>query len=203
MTYRVGVTGGIGSGKSLVCRLFMALGIPIYDADSRARLLMEEDPGLVKGITQLFGDNVYRDGRLERKLLAGIVFNDKKKLAQLNALVHPAVKKDAEQWFLQQKSIYAIKEAALIYEVGGESQLDAVIVVTAPLKLRLKRVHQRDGSSYRDIRARMDKQVPEKLKAAKADFIIRNNEKRSLIRQVTMIHLEILRRIENQKEKKS
>lgn len=192
MTYKVGVTGGIGSGKSLVCGLFSLLGVPVYNADLNARSLMENDPDLKNALVRAFGPEVYVQGHLDRKRLASLVFQDKKKLELLNSLVHPVVRKDAIQWFQNQSAPYAIKEAALIYETGGEKDLDAVIVVTAPLRLRLKRVHRRDGSSYREILARMKNQWPESEKISKADFVIRNNGLKSLVKQVWQIHQRLI-----------
>lgn len=201
MTLKVGVTGGIGSGKSLVCSLFSLIGVPVYNADQRAKSLMDTDSHLISKIIDVFGPEIYGHDRLDRKKMASIVFNDQKKLAVLNSLVHPVVKKDAEDWFNEQHFHYAIKEAALIYETGGDQALDVVIVVTAPLQLRLKRVHRRDGSSYRDILARIKNQWPEAEKIKKADFVIRNNGKRSLVEQVWKLHRKLLSISENKQEK--
>jgi len=202
MTWRIGVTGGIGSGKSLVCRIFELLGVPVYHADDRAKYLMENDPELKERLLETFGEAIFPGGKLDRKALAAKVFGNAKLLKSLNALVHPAVRQDTKSWFEEQSAPYAIKEAALIYETGAEQGLDRVIVVTAPLGLRLKRVHQRDGSSYRDILARINHQLPEKEKVKRADYLIRNNGKRSLIAQVIDIHQAILKELDQGKIKK-
>lgn len=193
MTLKMGITGGIGSGKSLACELFALLGIPVYNADARAKELMVESSDLVEGIKARFGRSVYDgQGHLNRRILADKVFGDEEALHALNALVHPAVFEDAEQWFRRQTAPYALKEAALIYETGAERWLDGVIVVTAPVRLRLKRVHQRDGHSYGEIRKRMERQWSDRERLKKADFVIRNNERQSLVEQVWTVHRSIL-----------
>ena len=149
---RIGLTGGIGSGKSTVAKVFEVLGIPVYYADDAAKKLMNEDQQLKQKIQEQFGEAVYKDGQLDRKFLAGIVFNAPEKLQQLNALVHPATLRDAEQWMQQhavscgQATPYAIKEAALIFESGAHEELDYVIGVYAPAPLRIQRTMQRDAA---------------------------------------------------------
>ena len=147
MMLKVGLTGGIGSGKSMVARIFEILGAPVYYADDAARRLQNEDPELKRRITGIFGDEAYTDGTLDRKYISGIVFRDKEKLDQLNALVHPATIQDAARWMKQQNAPYSIKEAALIFESGAQSELDYVIGVSAPEHLRIKRTMERDAIS--------------------------------------------------------
>src|SRR6185436_9087312 len=137
---RIGLTGGIGSGKSVVAKVFEALGIPVYYADDAAKNLMNADKELKAAILKNFGEGSYTNGELNRKYIAGIVFNDKEKLELLNALTHPATIRDAEEWIKKQTSAYIIKEAALLFESGANKNLDHVIGVDAPLPLRIKRV---------------------------------------------------------------
>ena len=182
---KVGITGGIGSGKTTVCKIFEMLNIPIYYADDRAKWLMQHDPDLKKNITEMLGKGAYfPDGKLNRGFIGELVFNDKKLLTQLNKLVHPAVFLDGEKWFKNQKDTYAIKEAALFYETGSYSQMDQMIVVTADREERIRRVMQRDGLERKAVEVRMDKQLPEEEKIEKADFVIYNNNRELLIPKV-------------------
>lgn len=196
-TLRVGITGGIGSGKTTVCKIFETLDIPVYSADERAKWLMANDPELKQAIQHTFGADTYNaDGNLNRQHLAAIVFNDPDQLKQLNALVHPAVAKDAEAWNQKQTDVpYTLREAALIYEAGIDQQLDYVIVVTAPIETRIQRVVRRDQTTREAVQSRMDKQMPEAEKVKRADFVIYNDGKRALIPQVVAIHQALLRKI--------
>jgi dephospho-CoA kinase len=195
-TLQIGITGGIGSGKTTVCKIFETLEIPVYYADERAKWLMANDPELKQAIKDTFGTNTYdADGNLDRQHLASIVFNDPDKLQQLNALVHPAVARDSEAWNEQQSGEpYTLREAALIYEAGIDQQLDYVIVVTAPVETRIQRVVQRDQTTREAVESRMNKQMPEKEKVKRADFVIYNDGERALIPQVLAIHRELLRK---------
>lgn len=190
---KVGLTGGIGSGKSMVARIFEILGAPVYFADDAARRLQNEDPELKRGITAIFGDEAYHDGKLDRKYISGIVFRDKEKLEQLNALVHPATIQDAARWMKEQTAPYSIKEAALIFESGAQRDLDFVIGVSAPETLRLKRTMERDAISAEEARNRMDKQMAESTKMRLCDFVIYNDEQQLLIPQVLAIHEKLLK----------
>ena len=186
---KIGITGNIGSGKTTVCRIFEALGIPVYYADARAKRLMVENVELRAGIEVLFGAESYRsDGSLHRAHIAQRAFADKSLLSQLNALVHPAVRADAERWHRLQTAPYTLHEAALTYETGGDQRLDRVIVVAAPEALRLARVVDRDGANETEVRARMQHQMPEDEKVARADFVVQNDGRRLLIPQVLDIH---------------
>ena len=193
----VGVTGGIGSGKTTVCRLFEKMDIPVYYADIEAKKLMNSDRQLKRKIKELLGkDAYYRNGRLNRKKVASIVFNDKEKLEKLNAIVHPAVEAHGKAWFGKQKTKYAIKEAALLVENGSYKRLDYLIVVTAPVEMRIKRVVRRDKSSYNDVKLRIENQLPEIQKKKVADFIIDNSGEVSLISQVWRIHRTLMEEVE-------
>ncbi|MCB0515313.1 MAG: dephospho-CoA kinase [Chitinophagales bacterium] len=192
---KIGITGGIGSGKSIVCKLFALLEIPIYYADARAKYLMQEDKTVKKQLIETFGREIFSpNDTLNRQLLAQKVFNNPLELQKLNNIVHPAVKRDSEQWFahLPKNTPYALKEAALIFEAKIENQFDKIIVVTAPQKLRIARVQQRDNLSIAQIKARMRQQLSEKYKIQQADFVIYNNEKKALIPQVMALHQELL-----------
>lgn len=190
---KVGITGGIGSGKSTVCRIFANLDIPIYYADKEAKRLMTYDKSLKKEIKELLGDGAYhKNGRLNRQYVADQVFSDKSKLSKLNALVHPAVSRDLEIWFSNQNSKYAIEEAALLVEIGSYKQMDYLIVVTAPVEMRIKRVVKRDNSNFDQVKARIDNQLPESEKKKVADFIIDNSGETSLIGQVMKIHHQLI-----------
>lgn len=194
MTQRIGITGGIGSGKTTACRLFEFLGIPVYYADDRAKWLMQNDEKLIDQLKTTFGQEVYdQEGQLDRAYLAGIVFNDRAKLEQLNGIVHPAVREDGIRWDAQhQNTPYTLREAALLYESGIYQLLDQIITVTAPEALRIQRVMQRDGVDEAAVKARIDKQWPEEKKVALADFIIHNDGEQSLIRQVYQIHQQLI-----------
>jgi dephospho-CoA kinase len=189
---KVGITGGIGSGKTTVCNIFETFGIPVYNADDRAKKLMTSNKILKSQISDLLGSDAYfKNGRLNRKHIGNIVFKDKNKLAALNALVHPAVAKDGQAWFEQKKiegHPYAIKEAALLIESKSYKELDKLIVVTAPLELRIERVMKRDKVPREGVEARIKNQMDEQERLKYADFIIENNDEQSLIGQVNNIH---------------
>lgn len=193
---KVGITGGIGSGKTTVCKMFEDLGVPVYYADDRAKYLMQHEHHLIDQIKKHFGEDVYESCRLNRKLLAERVFNDAQKLALLNSLVHPAVFRDTERWVEDQrekKVPYILKEAALLVETGSYKALDKLIVVTAPLEVRLQRVAERDNARDEEIKARMKNQLPEEDKVALANFVIANdNGLESLRAQVLAIHEQLV-----------
>ena len=190
---KVGITGGIGAGKTTVCKLFEKMDIPVYYADIEAKRLMTSNKELKQNIKELLGKEAYyRNGRLNRKYVASIVFKDKTKLEQLNALVHPAVAEDGKKWFKKQKSKYALKEAALLVENASYKQLDYLIVVTAPIEMRIKRVVRRDKSDYNQVKLRIANQLPEIQKKKVADFIIDNSGDVSLISQVWKIHRKLM-----------
>jgi dephospho-CoA kinase len=185
---KVGLTGGIGSGKSMVAAIFKTLGIPVFDADAEAKKLMESNPALQSTIQQTFGVETYSDGKLNRQYLAKIVFNNAFQLEKLNALVHPIVIEAADSWASKQKSAYVIKEAALMFESGSAANLDFVIGVFAPQHLRIKRVMDRDGLSRLEVLSRMDKQISDGIKMKLCDFVLINDEQQLLLPQVIELH---------------
>ncbi len=189
---KVGITGNIGSGKSTLVRIFAQLGVPVYDADSRAKAVMVEDEILVSQIKNLLGANAYNSqGSLNRAEISQQVFNNAQLLQQLNALVHPALFKDFDNWVLKQNAPYILKEAALLIESESYKNLDVLIVVLADEEIRLKRSMARDGVTQDAILARMRNQMPQEEKAKFAQFIIQNNDD-LLIPQVLKIHQQLL-----------
>jgi dephospho-CoA kinase len=191
----VGLTGGIGSGKSTVAKFFEILGSPVYYADDRAKWLMSHDDDLRNKILSAFGKECYReDGSLNRAFLAAHVFGDKENVKTINGLVHPAVKTDFESWVEVQKTSHILKEAALLFETGSYLALDKTINVSSPIKIRINRVLMRDkGRSEAQINDIIDQQLPDNEKNKKADFVIKNNETSLLIPQVLSIHKSLIK----------
>jgi dephospho-CoA kinase len=181
---RIGITGGIGSGKSTVAHVFEVLGIPVYYADREAKKMMNEDEELKEQIMREFGNASYVNGILNRKHLASIVFANKEKLEVLNALVHPATIRHGLQWMQKQNTPYTIKEAALIFESGSQEYLHYVLGVSAPLHLRLQRAMQRDKITRDEVLGRMSNQIQEEIKMRLCDFVIKNDEQELVIVQV-------------------
>ncbi len=186
---KVGLTGGIGAGKSLVTRMFRALGIPVYVSDIRAKYVMTVWPQLVEAIKKEFGDVYDQYGNLKRQELAKIIFSDREKLEKLNALVHPAVEEDFREWCLEyEDKPYIIKESAILFESGNYKTLDYVIEVYAPEELRILRTQKRDNLTREQVLARIKNQMDENLKVSKADFIIINDGQSALLPQVLNLH---------------
>ena len=189
---RVGITGGIGSGKSTVARIFEVLGIPVYYADAAAKRLMNEDEEIKKSIIAQFGPESYKDGKLNRAYISPIVFSDSSQLEKLNAVTHPATIRDANEWMQKQNTAYTIKEAALIFESGSVEFLDYVIGVYTPLPLRVQRIMQRDGITREEVAQRMSRQLDENIKMKLCDSILVNDEQQLLIPQVLSLHSKFL-----------
>ncbi|MEZ5016302.1 MAG: dephospho-CoA kinase [Flavipsychrobacter sp.] len=191
---KVGITGGIGSGKSVVCQVFNTLGIPAFNADNAAKYLMEHDPTLVSNIKTLFGEEVYIEDKLNRQLLSSIVFNNPKLLQQLNALVHPLTIAYGKEWMELQSAPYIIKEAAIFFESGTYKEMDVMIGVTAPEPLRIRRAMNRDNATREKIAQRIAQQMDEQEKMNRCDYIITNDDKTAIIPQVERIHQTLLAR---------
>lgn len=189
---KVGVTGGIGAGKSVVCRVFHTLGIPVFNADDTAKQLMETDPALVTAIQSLFGNNIYMDGRLDRKKLAAIVFEQPALLQQLNELVHPATIAYGNQWMATQTSPYVIKEAAIFFESGSYKEMDVMIGVSAPENIRINRAMQREGMTREKVLQRIASQMDDTEKMSRCDYVIINDDTTAIIPQVLHIHKALL-----------
>jgi dephospho-CoA kinase len=189
---QVGITGGIGSGKSTVVKIFSCLNIPTYDADSRAKYLMNNNDSLVNQIRNTFGSESYDDdGNLNRRYLAEHVFGQPDQLQKLNDLVHPKVAEDYAEWVSNNEAAsYIIKEAALLYESGSARSLDKIIVVTAPESMRVDRVMKRDNRSRSEIVSIMERQLHQDKLTSMADYIIANDESVLLIPQVLNLHQE-------------
>jgi len=192
MSLRVAVTGGIGSGKSVVCKVFSALGVPVYHADERARLLMNTDSRLKDSLIQLFGRELYDEDGLRRKWMAERIFGNDKLVEKVNSLVHPAVHHDFLKWADEYTNEpYVIEEAALTFESGGERFFDRVIVVTAPESLRVKRVVDRDGVDEEAVRSRMKHQMSQEEKEERAHFVIKNDNETMILPQILALHAEL------------
>lgn len=187
---KIGITGCIGSGKSTVSKIFAQLGVPVYDADSRAKELMRNSPALVNEIKNTFGDRAYNnDGSLNRSHISSMAFSDKSLLEKLNSIVHPYVFKDFDEWCSKHtESKYIVKEAALMFESDSYKHLDEVIVVTSPEELRIERTIKRDHISRDAVLNRMKNQMSEKEKLARGNYEVKNNEAELLIPQVLNLH---------------
>ena len=188
---KIGLTGGIGAGKTYVSKIFQQMGIPIFNADEQAKKCMVEDANLKAAVQLAFGESMYLKGVLQKDALAKIVFNNTEALAKLSALVHPIVKQKFEDWCTQQSTSIVIKEAAILFESGAHLGLDAVVSVSAPENLRIERVKKRDGSSVAQIQSRMSKQMSQAEKEELADFLIVNDQVQLLLPQVLAIITEM------------
>ncbi len=192
---KIGITGGIGTGKTTACRMFERIGIKVYYADERARWIQNNNPVVIESIKELFGKEIYQDGLLKRDQVSRIVFSDRTKLDLLNMIVHPAVIEDAANWQKAEKergAIYTLKEAALLFESGSYKQLDKIIVVTADDEVRIERVMKRDKINKEEVLQRINNQMPQSEKEKLADFILYNDNFESLEKQVASLHHQIL-----------
>lgn len=188
----IGLTGGIGSGKSRVAEVFLSLGVPCYIADKAAKRLMVEDSKLKQAIIELFGEAAYSNHTLNRKHIGEIVFHDTSKLAALNAIVHPAVGKDFEQWLSLQNASYVIKEVAILFETGGHNFVDKSVLVTAPKALRIARVMERDNCSEAEVLARMANQWEDEKRIPLADYVLENIEWSTTQKTIQSLHQTFL-----------
>lgn len=193
---RVGLTGGIGSGKSLICSILEKFRVPVYYADAEARRLMNSDPGLKDGIRTLVGAKAYGEEGLDRKYLADRLFGNSEMLEAMNALVHPAVRKDFETWTLAHKgAAYVVKEAAILFESGAHRELDSTVLVYAPVELRIRRVMERDRCDREAVLKRMSHQMAEEELKKLVDHVIVNDEQQMLLPQVVELHNSMIKGI--------
>lgn len=193
---KIGITGGIGSGKTTVCKIFESLDIPIYYADIEAKRIMTSSPIVKQQLKALLGNDAYfKNGKPDRKYIAAKIFTDKSLLNSINNIVHPAVRADAERWMEKMKiegaNAYIIKEAALLVENGSYKALDALIVVTCPEEIRIKRVMTRDKLSHSEVLNKIKNQLSESEKIKVADFVIVNDGTKPIISQVWQIHKKL------------
>jgi dephospho-CoA kinase len=185
---KVGITGGIGSGKSIVCQVFTALGIPVFSADDASKYLMEHDEKLMQGIIGLFGAGIYVEGKLNRADVSDIIFSQPERLQQLNALVHPATVSFAAEWVAKQTAPYIIKEAAIFFEAGTYKEMDVMVGVSAPEELRIQRAMNRSNLSREKVLEIIAKQMDDGEKMRRCDHIILNNDKTPVLPQVLQLH---------------
>jgi len=196
--YIIGLTGGIGSGKTIVSKVFENLGIAVYNSYIEAKLLMNNDSDIINKFKMIFGFEIYdNDNRLNKKKLADLIFNDKNKLKTVNSIVHPAVKKHFTNWVQMQKSPYVIKETAILFESGIFKDVDKIITVTAPLELRINRLVIRDSSVKKNILERINNQLNDDYKIKNSDAVIYNDNKQLIVPQILRIHQKILEILKN------
>ena len=190
----IGLTGGIGCGKTTVAKVFATLGIPVFNADAVAKELMQNNPILKHKLIEEFGEHVFANGQLDRSYLAKIVFADTRQLERLNALVHPITIQAAKEWAAKQNTPYVIKEAALVFESGSGEGLAGVIGVTAPLSLRMHRVMQRENCTKQEVEKRMQNQISDTIKMKLCDWVIVNDDQVLVVPQVVALHEKLMQK---------
>jgi dephospho-CoA kinase len=195
MTKILGLTGGIGSGKTTVAKMFEALGVPVYNADQSAKMLMQSSQDLKDKIKQLLGEDAYTENRLNKAFISEKIFNNKVLLSQINALVHPEVARDFNSWLTLQTSVYVIKEVAILFETAAEDQFDYILTVTAPEAIRIQRIIERDQIALTKIKAVISNQLQDSEKTVKSDFVILNTDLNDTKNQVYDIHNKIHKEI--------
>lgn len=191
MSKTIGITGGIGSGKSIVSKILQLMGYPVYSSDQRAKDLMTEDQSIVAGLKNLFGEEAYTNSTLNRPYIANRIFQDDSKRIAMNNLVHPAVRADFQNWIKNQKSPIVFQESALLFETGNYKSFDGIILVTAPEKVRMQRVKERDQLTDEQVQSRFNAQLSEEEKMKLTDYIISNDGNQLLVPQI----LDLLRKI--------
>ena len=195
MTKVVGLTGGIGGGKTTVAHMFKSLGVPVFNADDEAKALMKSSIDIKQKLIKLLGADSYREGALNRPYIAAKIFNNKALLKELNAIVHPSVSAAFDVWVSNQTTPYVIKEVAILFETGSQSLFDFIITVTAPLDMRIQRVMKRDQKSKKDVELIIENQLPESEKINKSHYVIDNKTRLITEKNVLEIHNEILDKI--------
>jgi dephospho-CoA kinase len=195
--FRLGVTGGIGSGKTSVCRVFSTLNIPVFSADKEASEIMETDIEIRNNLNMIAGTDLYQKGSLDRMILASLIFNNSSILEKVNSLIHPAVFKRFMEWTKMQESPYVIMEAAILFESGARKYVDKVVTVVAPREQRIDRVIQRNRLTREQVIDRMRNQLDDESRIKQSDFVISNDENDMIIPAVLQIHTAILKLINN------
>jgi len=185
---KIGITGGIGSGKTYISNIFKSLAIPLFNSDIEAKILMNSSKKLIIQIKKEFGEDIYTNGNFNKEKLSSIVFSNSDKLQKLNSLVHPIVKQEFNNWCKKKTSPYVIKEAAILFESNSHLELDEVICVSAPMELRIKRILERDNSTEKEIKKRIENQISQEEKEKLSDYIIVNDEKELLLPKIIKIH---------------
>ncbi|MDG5798740.1 dephospho-CoA kinase [Marinilabiliaceae bacterium ANBcel2] len=189
---KVGITGGIGSGKSTVCYIFETIGVPVYYSDLRARKLINSNSSIIKTYKRIFGDDIYSDGELDRKRVAEILFKDRGLVKEINKIVHPVIRADFQIWASKQTAPYVLNEAAVLFEGGGYKYMDFIITVSAPEEIRVSRVINRDSSSTKTVKERIDNQWSDKERTDKSDFVLYADDKQLIVPQVLNLHKILL-----------
>ena len=188
---KIGITGGIGTGKTTVCTIFKKIGIPIFNADNQSKILLKKNENVISKITKVFGDNILDKKKIDTKKLGRIVFTNKKKLIELNNILHPRVIEKFDNWLLEQDSKYIIKESALLFESNTHKNLDKIILIQSPLKLRIKRVCARDNRTKNEVSKIIKNQLKQSEYIKLVDYVITNNEKTLITPQVMAIHKQL------------
>ncbi len=190
----VGITGGIGSGKTTVAAVFHHLGIPVFHADDVSRNIIDEDPQVQQNLVQVLGEKVLVNGKIDRPYMASVIFNEVEILQDVTSIIHPAVARHFREWHLRHSEApYVMREAAILFESGSYHDCDKIVVVTAPSEMRIERVVQRNGVTREQVVERMNHQWPEEQKLARADYVVRNDYTESVLKQVLAIHEDLLR----------
>lgn len=192
LPYKLGITGGIGSGKTSVCRVFSVLGVPIFSADPAASDIMENDPEIRKKLNSIAGMDLFSNGIMNRKELADLIFNDASLLAKVNSLIHPVVFGNFIKWAELQQSPYVIMEAAILFESGGSKLTDKIATVVAPLQERIERVMQRNSLTLEQVNDRIRNQMSDEERIMNSNYVISNSENDMIIPQVLQIHNDLL-----------
>lgn len=195
--FKLGVTGGIGSGKTTVCRVFGVLGIPVFSADTEAREVMDIDTGIMLRINTIAGKNLYSTGTLDRTELARLIFNNNSLLEKVNALVHPVVFSRFREWVRKQDAPYVIMEAAILFESGAHKIVDRILTVVAPVEERIERVIGRNSLSRDQVIERMRNQISDEERISLSDYVINNSENDMIIPEILKIHEELLSQVKN------
>jgi dephospho-CoA kinase len=196
---KIGVTGGIGSGKTSVCRVFNVLGIPVFSADSEAKRIMDSDPLVMDKVRRIAGKDVYSRGFLDRSELASIIFNDEKRLGEINKLVHPVIFTNFRKWAESSQAPYVIMEAAILFESNASESVDKIITVIAPLEERIERVTRRNLLDRDQVLERVRNQIDDQYKIKHSDWVINNSENEMIIPAILKIHEEIIEMIKYKK----